>query len=201
MSKDANPELQKAYDRGRNQKIRRAAMSALAMVPEPQNRSYYERAFADKDEGIRTAAAEGYGRLNHPADMPMLQKAFDDETKITPRLALVFAIVNLGNTEISEFSPAQYLINTLNSKQRHEIAEAYLIELARQPAMRQALNEAIAKGTTQATRDEKIGISRVLGASGDKSSITALDALTRDPDSEVAQESLRALRTLKTRME
>jgi HEAT repeat protein len=197
MSKEANPELQKAYDRGRNQKIRRAAMSALAMVPEPQNRSYYERAFADKDEGIRAAAAEGYGRLNHPADMPMLQKAFDDEAKITPRLALAFAIVNLGNTEISEFSPAQYLINTLNSKQRHEIAEAYLIELARQPAMRQALNEAIARGT----RDEKIGISRVLGASGDKSSIAALDALTRDPDSEVAQESLRALRSLKTRME
>ena len=37
--------------------------------------------------------------------------------------------------------------------------------------------------------------------SGDKTSIAALDALTRDPDSEVAQESLRALRSLKTRIE
>jgi HEAT repeat protein len=197
MSKEANPDLQKAYDRARNQKIRRAALSALAMVPVQENRPYFERAFADKDDGIRTAAAEGYARLKNPADLPMLRKAFEEEKKINPRLGLAFAIVNLGGAEVSEFSPAQYLINTLNSKQRGAIAQAYLTELAREPVVRQMLNEAVGRGT----RDEKIGISRVLAASGDKTSLAPLDTLTKDPDSEVAQEGLRALRTLKTRIE
>ena len=198
MSKEANPDLQKAYDRARNQKIRRAALSAMAMVPVPENRPFFERAFADKDDGIRTAAAEGYARLKNPADLPLLRKAFEEEKKINPRLGLAFAIVDLGGTEMSEFvPPAQYLINTLNSKPRGPIAQAYLTELAREPVVRQMLNEAAGRGT----RDEKIGISRVLAASGDKTSLAPLDALTKDPDSEVAQESLRALRTLKTRIE
>jgi HEAT repeat protein len=197
MSQEANPELQKAYDRAKNVKIRRAAMSALAMVPQPENRTYYERAINDKDDGVRAAAFEGYARLKNPGDLPVLQAAFDSEKKSNPRLALAFALVNLGRIEISELSPAQYLIDTLNSQQRHEIAQAYLTELARIPVIRAALNEAVVRGT----RDEKIGISRVLAVSGDKSSIAPLDTLTRDPDSEVAQESLRALRSLKTRIE
>lgn len=197
MSKEANPELQKAYDRARNEKIRRAALSALAMVPQPENRAYFERAFHDKDDGIRAAAFEGYARLKNPADPPVLEAAFEAERKATPRLALAFALVSLGKTEISQLSPAQYLIDTLNSKQRHQIAQAYLTELARVPVVRAALNDAALRGT----RDEKIGISRILAVSGDKSSIAPLDTLTRDPDSEVAQESLRALRSLKTRIE
>ena len=197
MSKEANPELQKAYDRARNDKIRRAALSALAMVPQPENRTYFDRASHDKDDGIRAAAFEGYGRLKNPADLPVLETAFHTERKPAALLGLAFALVSLGKTEISQLSPAQYLIDTLNSKQRHQIAEAYLTELARAPVIRAALNDAVQRGT----RDEKIGISRVLGVSGDKSSVAALDTLTRDPDAEVAQESLRALRSLKTRLE
>ncbi len=197
MSKESNPELQKAYDRARNEKIRRAALSALAMVPQPENRTYFERALHDKDDGIRAAAFEGYARLRNPADLAALEGSFDAERKATPRLALAFALVSLGKTEISQLSPAQYLIDTLNSKQRHQIAQAYLTELARVPVMRAALNAAALQGT----RDEKIGISRILAVSGDKSSIAPLDTLTRDPDSEVAQESLRAVRSLKTRLE
>ena len=197
MSQEANPELRKAYDRARNEKIRRAALSALAMVPQPENRVYFERASHDKDDGIRAAAFEGYARLKNPADLPALEAAFDAERKATARLALAFAMVSLGKTEISQLSPAQYLIDTLNSNQRHQIAQAYLIELARVPVMRAALNDAALRGT----RDEKIGISRILAVSGDKSSIASLDTLTRDPDSEVARESLRALRSVKTRLE
>jgi HEAT repeat protein len=197
MSKEANPELQKAYERARNVKIRRAAISALAMVPQPENRQYYERASVDKDDGVRAGGFEGYARLKNTADLPVLQAAFENETKANPRLALAFALVNLGKVEIAELSPAQYLIDTLNSKQRHEIAQAYLTELARIPVIRSALHDAASHGT----RDEKIGISRILAVSGDKTSIQPLEALSRDPDSEVAQESLRALRSLKTRIE
>lgn len=197
MSKEANPELRKAYDRARNERIRRAALSALAMVPEPENRVYFERAFHDSDDSIRAAAFEGYARLKNPGDLPVLEASFDAERKAAPRLALAFALVNLGKTEFSQLSAVQYLIDTLNSKQRHQIAQAYLTELARVPGIRSGLNAAALQGT----RDEKIGLSRILGVSGDKSSIVTLNTLTKDPDSEVAQESLRAVRNLKTRIE
>ena len=50
---------------------------------------------------MRAAAAEGYARLRNPADLPMLQKAWQDEGKTPPRLSLAFAQVMLGKTEIS----------------------------------------------------------------------------------------------------
>ena len=41
----------------------------------------------------------------------MIEKAWQDEGKTSPRLSLAFAQVMLGKTEVSEFSPLQYLIN------------------------------------------------------------------------------------------
>jgi len=51
-----------------------------------------------------------------------------------------------------------------------------------------------------ATKDEKIGMARVLAASGDKESVSYLEKLSRDPDGEVAQEGLRAMRSLQARL-
>ena len=102
----------------------------------------------------------------------------------------------MGRTEISEFSPLQYVINALNSSFRAGEARALLIEAARKPEVRKALHESLARGT----RDEKTQIARVLAQSGDRDSIAYLEPLTRDPDTDVAQEAIRALRTLKTRL-
>jgi hypothetical protein len=51
-----------------------------------------------------------------------------------------------------------------------------------------------------ATKDEKMGLARVLARSGDSGSIASLQALSNDKDTAVAQEGLRALRTLQSRM-
>jgi hypothetical protein len=76
------------------------------------------------------------------------------------------------------------------------VAIAYLTELARDPQVREAIYPIL----TQATRDEKTGISVVLGRSGDRDSIPYLQALLKDPDSEVMQEGTRGLRTLQNRL-
>ncbi|HUS07937.1 MAG TPA: HEAT repeat domain-containing protein [Bryobacteraceae bacterium] len=196
MNKEAVPDVQKAFDRGRNEKIRRAALASLAMLADESSRNYFQRGFTDKDDGVRAAAAEGFARLNKSADLAAMQKAFGEEKKMAPRLALAFAVVGLGNREVSEMSPLQYLVNTLNSRQHHAVAEAYLIELARDGAIRQALYPAL----RSATKDEKMGLARVLSISGDRESLPYLEPLAKDPDREVAQESLRALRTLKLRV-
>lgn len=195
-TREAIPDLQKTYDSAKSVRVRRAALTSLAMLPDPKNRPHFERGFQDKDEKIRAAAAEGFARLNQPRDVPTLQKAFEEESKMAPRLAMAFALVALGQTETGEFAPLTYLVNTLNSRQHHEIAEAYLTELSRRPEIRTALHQFVAK----ATRDEKIGLARILAVAGDKDSVAHVERISKDPDSEVAGAGLRALKTLRARL-
>ena len=100
----------------------------------------------------------------------MLQQAWQDEGKTNPRLSLAFALVMLGKTEVSEFSPLTYLINNLDSASYKGVAFPFLVELARDPAVRTALYRPLETGT----KDEKIGIAGVLARSGDKESLTEL---------------------------
>jgi hypothetical protein len=50
------------------------------------------------------------------------------------------------------------------------------------------------------TKDEKIGLAQVLSQSGDRDTLPALEDLSRDPDHDVAQEGLRALKNLRARL-
>ena len=194
---DAIPELEKVYKEPRNDKARRAAIMAIAMLATERNRALFNAALADRDEMVRAAAAEGLGRLRQAGDAARLHAAFEEERKMPARLALAFAVVNLGKTELTEFSALQYLINTLNSRQHRGVAEPYLIELARHPMVREQLYTVLPR----ATRDEKIGIAHVLAASGDARSRQQLERLTKDTDPLVAQEAVRAVRGLRARIE
>jgi len=196
QNKEALPQLHDALRRARSKKVQRAALTAIAMLPDEQSRGVYERYLRDRDDQLRAAAAEGFARLKNPGDLAMLEKAFAEERKMNPRLSLAFALVMLGKAEMSEFSPLRYLVNTLNSASYRGIARPFLIELAREPAVRENLYPAIPQGT----KDEKIMLAQVLARSGDKESIAHLEPLSRDSDTEVAQEALRALQTLKARL-
>jgi HEAT repeat protein len=196
QNKEALPDLKLALERARNNKIRRAALTALAMLPDESNRQIYSRYLRDRNEGLRGAAAEGFARLQNRSDLPMLEQAYQEERKLSPRLSLAFALVMLGKTEMSEFSPLQLLVNSLNSSARGGEAFAFLVEAARDPAVRTQLYPAMERGT----KDEKIGLARVMARSGDKESVAVLEVLSRDSDTEVAQEGLRALQNLKTRL-
>jgi HEAT repeats len=195
LNKSAVPELAGVLNHARDARVRRAALTAIAMLPDPSSRSLYTQYLNDKDEKMRGAAAEGFARLANPADLPMLEHAWQDETKTSPRLSLAFALVMLGRTEQKEFSPLQYLINTLNSASYKGVAQPFLIELARKDNIRQALYAPMLSGT----KDEKLGLLRVLSQSGDQSSIAQAQKLSNDPDPEVGQEALRTVRTLQAR--
>ena len=196
LNKAAVPDLIDVFNRAKDIKIKREALTAIAMLPLPSSRSLYETNIHDKDDRIRAAAAEGFARLKNPSDMPMLEKEWQAETKISPRLSLAFAQVMLGKTEVSEFSPLQFLINNLNSASYNGVAYPFLVELARDPSVRAALYGPMANGT----KDEKIYLARVLARSGDSESVAALEKLSKDPDPAVAHEGLNALRTLQARM-
>lgn len=189
---DATPTLADVLNRSRDTKVKRAALTAIAMLPAESSRPLYQQYLHDKDEKLRGAAAEGFGRLHNPADLPILEQAWQDEKKPSARLSLAFAQVMLGKTEISEFSPLQFLINNLNSAAYHGEAQPLLVELARNAQVRQLLYQPLVTGT----KDEKIGLCEVLARSGDQASVAELQKLSNDPDAEVAREALKAVRTL-----
>jgi HEAT repeat protein len=192
----AVPDLIDALNRTHDAKVKREALTAIAMLPQEKSRALYAQYLQDKDDRMRAAAAEGYARLRNQADMSMIEKAWQEEAKPSPRLSLAFAQVMLGKTELSEFSPLQYLINNLNSAAYNGVAFPFLVELARDASVRQALYAPL----ETATKDEKIGLARVLARSGDNESVAPLDKLSKDNDPAVAQEGLRALRSLQSRL-
>jgi HEAT repeat protein len=195
LNKSALPDLVDVLNHTRDIKVRRAALTAMAMLPAESSREIYARYLGDKDDKMRAAAAEGYARLKNPADLPMLEKAWQDEGKTSPRLSMAFAQVMLGKTSVAEFSPLQYLIDNLNSAAYHGVAFPFLVELARDPSLRKSLYTPLLQGT----RDEKIYLARVMARSGDSSDAPQLEKLSHDTDPEVAQEGLRALRNLQAR--
>src|SRR5262245_6825459 len=193
QNQGALPDLVQVLGRARNDRVKRAALTAIAMLPAESSRLIYQQYLRDKDEKLRAASAEGFGRLRKPADLPMLEAAWQEERKVSPRLSLAYAQVMLGKNEVSEFSPLQFLINNLNSAAYRGEAIPFLVELARDAAVRQALYRPLQTGT----RDEKTGISNVLARSGDQASAAELEKLTRDPDPAVSREALRAMRALR----
>jgi HEAT repeat protein len=195
-SPEALPVLRSIVSNPRNSRAERAALAALAMMPESQDRDLFLRDLNSKDEKLRVAAAEGLGRIGNPMDEPVLEKSWQDEEKMSPRLASAFALVMEGKLALAEDTPFRYLINTLNSSSYHDVAYAYLVEAARRPPVLDALYIPLGQGT----RDEKIYLSRVLAASGVQASIPYLEKISRDNDADVAKEGLRAVRSLRARL-
>ncbi len=196
QNREAVPTLADILRRSEDTGVRRAALTAIAMMPSADSRQLFAQYLNDKDEGLRGAAAEGYARQRDPNDLPVLRKAWEGENKTSPRVSLAFALVTLGTTELSQSSPLQFLIDTLNSAAYNGEAFAFLAELARTDSVRALLYGPIAGGT----KAEKIGLARVLAYSGDKDSVAPLEKLSRDNNADVAQEGLRALRSLQARL-
>ena len=80
-NREAVPDLVDVVKRSKDAKVRRAALGALAMVPDEKSRPLYQQYLNDKDDKMRAAAAEGFGRLRNPADSAMIDKAWQDEGK------------------------------------------------------------------------------------------------------------------------
>jgi len=198
MNRMAINTLRDVLDRSRKMAVKRAALTALAQMPDPELHGVYVTYLDHKDEGLREAAAEGLARLKNPADLPALERAFNNENKTEPRLSAAFALVSLGKLGMGEFDPLRYLVNDLNSTAYRGVSRAYLTELAREPQVRQALYPALKDPA--ATKDEKTGLAQVLAASGAPDAVAPLQALSQDPDADVSQEGLRAVRNLQARL-
>jgi HEAT repeat protein len=196
LNRDAAPDVRDALQHARTAKVRKAALTALAMFGTPADHAIFLGYLSDKDDNLRAAAAEGLGRIKNPVDRPTLDTAFKNEHKMGPRLAVAFALVSLGNLDTADFSPLRYLINTLNVRSYQGVAIAYVTELARDLNVRLAIYPMLPR----ATKDEKVQLCTVFARSGEKDTLPYLETLSVDPDKDVAPEAVRCLRTLRARL-
>ena len=195
-TREALPALRGIIASPRNKNAERSAVSALALMPEATDNKILEAYLDSKDDKLRASATEGLGRIQSNELKTAIEKVWKEDEKMLPRLAAAFGLVLNGELATSGEAPLRYLINTLNSGNYKDVAVAYLYEAARDQKVAQALYGPLEQGT----KAEKIQLSRVLGASGDPDAVAVLEKTSRDSDAEIAQEGLRALRTLRARL-
>lgn len=187
---EAIGDLRVSLETNEDTDVRAAALDALAFMPNESTALIFMRHLMDRERKLRLPAALGLGRLKNPEHVSHIEQARERERNASVRLALDFALVSHGRLEyVSE------IVSELESRARRGEARPYLIELARESPVRDALYAHLYSQNAEVRRN----LCMVLGASGDSSSIVQLDNLLRDRDPEVALEASRAIRILRSR--
>ncbi|WP_155121315.1 HEAT repeat domain-containing protein [Bryobacter aggregatus] len=192
----ALPDLAEVFSRGRSAKSKAAALEAIAMIGSPESKGIFEQNLDNRDGSLRGFAAEGLGRIGATDTESRIQTLFQGDDSARARLGQAFALVKFGQLGQGDFSPLTYLFNQLNSAAWNDYAKTYLGELCRSEAVRKELRLKVAA----ATKAEKIGLARILAAEGTAEDKEVVDALAHDRDPAVAQEGIKAARTLGARL-
>jgi HEAT repeat protein len=187
---EAVPELRDLLATNRDTDIRVAALDALAFMPLPETAPVFEAFLQDREKRLRAASALALGRLPSANYSGLLLETREKERDAGVRLAMDFALVGNGRMEFLD-----NLVSALSSRVRVGEARPYLIELARRDAVRDALYPKL----YSTDNDIRINLCRVLAASGNSSSISYLEVLLRDSNSEVVEEASRAIRIIRSR--
>lgn len=188
---EAKDELRRLYENTMDKSVRKAALEALAFMPAAELAPAYEKALQDPEGNIRASAALGLGRLKDEKYLSLIDAARLKEKDEGVQLALAFALVMNGKRELLD-----KLVPALGSKFRSGEAEAYLIEAARDDGTRDGLYARLYHTDAQV----RAGLCRVLAISGDNRSISYLEVLLKDRNSDVVAAASRAIRILRTRL-
>jgi HEAT repeat protein len=191
QAKDGVADLARLAQGDSSKPVRRAALVALAKIPENGEERTFLMFLRDKDEQMRAAAAEGMGRGGQASDLSTINDAFAREKKESARLSMAFGAVLLG-----DLNKTTYLVDGLDSTLHRGEARAFLIELARIPRVLAELYTPLTSGT----RGQKMELARVVASSGTRESVPHLERLTNDADTRVAQAAIRELKNLQARL-
>jgi len=187
---EAVAKLQAIYEHNPDKGTRARALEGLAYLGSPASVPIFHRALWRSEDELRIFGAEGLGRAGQASALPDLEKAALADRNADARLAIAFAITSLG-----QMDHLNDLVAELDARQRGYVAEAYLVELARQPQFLPRLYPFLDSGRAGVRR----GLCTVLMYAGDASSLAPLEKLSQDPNTDVATEALRALRAVRLR--
>jgi HEAT repeat protein len=188
----AVPKLQSIFESDTDQKDKEKALEGLAYLGDPVSNPLFTKALGSEDKLLRTSAAEGLARTADPKALPELEKVVMAEKDGDVKLALEYAITALGKLDY-----LSNIVNELSSRTRSEVAQPYLIELARTPGFLPKLYPYLQSPNAGVRK----GLCTVFMFGGDQSSLEQLDRLSHDPNGDVAAEALRAKSAIRARLE
>ena len=188
---EAASKLQSIFANDTNPKSKEKALEGLAYLGTAASVPEFTTALGSDDKLMRTSAAEGLARAGDPKAIPELEKTLAVEKDADTRLAIYFALTALGKLD-----HLNDLVDGLSSRTRGDVAQTYLVELARAPGFLAKLYPNL-QNPNAAVRKR---LCIVLMYSGDQSTLDQLDRLSHDPDGDVAAQALQAKEGLRARL-
>lgn len=196
--RDAVPDLNEVYRLGTEERrtalgfipvsgtddLQKKVLSSLALIGDRRSQDIFEDALEDERSEYRQHGAEGLGRIADTAFTTLLAKKFLLEKNGSVRLALSFALYNLGREEhIVE------LIEAVKGKQ----AYSYLLELPTEKI------EQLYPYARSKDNDRKAELLKIIGLRGDMSALDFIRDFTNHENSGVASAANLATRNLNSR--
>jgi HEAT repeat protein len=188
-TRSAVPKLQSMYENDSNSQTQQKALQGLAYIGDPVSVPIFLKALYSSNSSIRAYAAEGLARAKDQKALPDLLRTAPAEKNASARLAMEFAVTSLGRNDY-----VSSIVNALGSGEE-DAAQAYLVELARNPSFLSNLYPYM----NSRNADVRKGLCNVLMFAGDGTSIQPLEQLSHDRNSDVAAAALRALSAVRLR--
>jgi HEAT repeat protein len=164
-----------------------SALDALAHIASPASVPLFKERLNDKDAYLRRSAAEGAGRTGDTESIEILERMVTTDETAMVRVASAFALQRLGRNY------AARIVDAMGNAKVLQQAQEYLVELG--PPVTSTLTPRLKEpdaGIREAVAD-------VLGAIGDASTLTELEAAAQDADASVAGAAKRAIARIKAR--
>ncbi len=185
---EAVDELVRIIHETNRDRIREAALIALAKIPDNGQRELFISFFRHKDGALRAAAAEGLGRIGTSDDLEVLAQLLASEKALRARLSIAFAAVMLG-----DHVKLAVLVDGLGSRVHRLEARPLIVEAARNPEVLQQLYVPMSTGSAPQRRH----LAFVVSQSGTEESLPYLEELCDDDNKDVATAAVEALRVLR----
>lgn len=164
-----------------------SALDALARIGAAPSIPVFRERMNDKDPYLRRAATEGLGRAGDSGSIDTLEKMTNTDDSAMVRLATVFALQKLGRNY------AGRIVDLMAPSKLTAQGQEYLVELGAPvvPTVVARLQDPDA--------NMREAMADVLGAIGDGSQISALEAVVKDRDASVASAAKRAIARIQAR--
>ncbi len=177
------------YDEDPDSGLGRDALEALARMGHAGARGTFYHELGSRDARRREYAAEGLGRIGDPSLVDGLIRDFLREDDGRVQLAFCFALVRLGQSPFVD-----RIVLSLTDGSLGETARQYALEIGAEgmPEFVRYLDDP--------DKDLRLELVMLLERIGDPEAIPALEAVTGDPDSQLADRARLAVRRLQARI-
>lgn len=186
------PALKKMFESATSRDLRRKALEAISIIPDPSVTTLLARYLDDRDARLRELSADGLGRLARfgsagAENAARLESRYGQERDRRVRLALAFGLLNYGR-----YNYLDDVIDSLGSRLYSSYGIAYLTELARQPGMPERYYPYLRSEKNRLREN----LCEVFVRVGNPAAIDHLKPLMEDRNGDVAQAAIHAVTVL-----